>query len=99
MRIPFFMSLSFILFSLNTCVYGSIDLTEYIPKPKIRHVARHTSQAKLQKSYKKMRKNMHLDELEDRAEKFKERIYDPVNMDNIGDQTEYISTLRDLKKG
>ncbi|AIL13690.1 hypothetical protein IM40_09685 (plasmid) [Candidatus Paracaedimonas acanthamoebae] len=92
------MSLSFILFSLNTCVYGSIDLTEYIPKPKIRHVARHTSQAKLQKSYKKMRKNMHLDELEDRAEKFKERIYDPVNMDNIGDQTEYISTLRDLKK-
>ena len=92
-----FTPLSFILFFTlilftDINVYGSdiVDFSKYIPASRPVQLISKSPQEELRTAYEKMRQISTFERLEKRANKFETYIFDPINKDNLIDQTEYL---------
>ena len=71
---------------------------DYLEGPRNAALMPNSEEHNLRESYQALRKIMKLETFEDRARIFKTQIFNPIDMNNIPNQSEYINEVLDLKE-
>jgi len=86
-----------LLSAANVCESSNLRYQDHLDAPRNNLLILNSPEEELRTSYQAMRRILTLNTFETRAEEFEDQIFDPISMNNIPDQTEYMNETRDLK--
>ena len=97
-NIPSFIMCIFALLLSTTHAYSSsVDFEDYMPDSRNVILIKDSPQDDLRWAYDQIRQRSNFDDFIRRSTRFEDYILDPIDMNNIPDQTEYIAEARSLK--